>query len=296
MQPGPDRPVVPGLVYENDAAVAAKLDAVEADLQDLADDVDDLGTQARGALAAMISGTPDTVDAAIAQGDALLAGITAKAKAIRAELAAVPFVGRPGGRPPRLARRCGSGTPPHAGAGRDRRPRCRLEPADGRGRGGGPPLGPARRARPPGGRGRGTGPGREVQDRDRDPRPGCRRDRESRKLRDRIVASVDVTVLDQWLDRNEAYDKALPALYKALASVGGKVTKKVREAIDAEKAARARLPPDARGLVVIMADIGQGGLNGAVIAIEGAKADLADALEPVEEPSDAPSGSPSEAP
>ena len=77
----------------------------------------------------------------------------------------------------------------------------------------------------------------------------------------------------------------MPALYKALASVGGKVTKKVREAIDAEKAARARLPPDSRGLVVIMADIGQGRINGAVIAIEEAKADLADALEPVEEPS-----------
>jgi hypothetical protein len=51
---------------------------------------------------------------------------------------------------------------------------------------------------------------------------------ESRKLRDRIQASVDVTVLDQWLDRNEAYDKALAGLYKALASVGGKVTNKVR--------------------------------------------------------------------
>ena len=118
---------------------------------------------------------------------------------------------------------------------------------------------------------------------------------ESRKLRDRIVASVDVTVLDQWLDRNEAYDKALAGLYTALASVGGKVTKKVRAAIAAEKAARARLPPDARGLVVIMADIGRGSLNRAVIAIEGAKAALADALEPVERAAPSRAGPPSRA-
>ena len=37
--------------------------------------------------------------------------------------------------------------------------------------------------------------------------------KESRAFRDRLSATVDVTVLDQWLDRNEAYDKALAALY-----------------------------------------------------------------------------------
>ena len=50
-------------------------------------------------------------------------------------------------------------------------------------------------------------------------------------------------------------------------------------AVAAEAAARAQLPPDTRGLVVIMAEIGRGGMNGAVIAIEEARAKLADALE-----------------
>ena len=52
-----------------------------------------------------------------------------------------------------------------------------------------------------------------------------------------------------------------------------------RAAVKAEAAARAQLPPDTRGLVVIMADIGQGGMSGAVIAIEEARAKLADALD-----------------
>jgi hypothetical protein len=65
-----------------------------------------------------------------------------------------------------------------------------------------------------------------------------------------------------------------------LRDVGGRVTGSVREAVAAEEAARARLPPDARGMVLIMADIGRGGMNGAVIAIEEARGRLADALEP----------------
>jgi hypothetical protein len=98
---------------------------------------------------------------------------------------------------------------------------------------------------------------------------------------------VDVTVLDQWLERNESYDTALRGLYVALDKVGGRVTDKVRNAIAAEKEARTRLPPDSRGLIVIIADIGRGGMNGAVIAIEEAKARLADALAPTAPGSDA---------
>ncbi len=111
----------------------------------------------------------------------------------------------------------------------------------------------------------------------------------SKAARDKLAATVDVTVLDQWLARNEAYDKALAALYDALDSVGGRVTNKVRKAIAAEKAARAPAAPDSRGLVIIMGDIAQGGLNGAIVTIEQAKAVLSDAAEPAtEEPSPAP--------
>ncbi|MBI3746005.1 MAG: hypothetical protein HY264_05675, partial [Chloroflexi bacterium] len=58
-----------------------------------------------------------------------------------------------------------------------------------------------------------------------------------------------------------------------------KVTDAVKQAFAEESAARSQLPPDTRGLVVIIADIGRGGLNQAVIAIEQARVRLDLALE-----------------
>jgi ribosomal protein L12E/L44/L45/RPP1/RPP2 len=111
----------------------------------------------------------------------------------------------------------------------------------------------------------------------------------ARILRDRLVATVEVSVLDEWLDRDAAYDVALRNLYKAISKVGTKVTAATQAAVKAEATARARLPPDGRGLVVIMAEIGRGGMNGAVIAIEEARAKLTDALESgTPRPSDVP--------
>ena len=111
----------------------------------------------------------------------------------------------------------------------------------------------------------------------------------ARVLRDKLVATVEVSVLDEWLDRDADYDVALRNLYKAISKVGKKVTPAAQAAVKAEAAARARLPPDGRGLVIIMAEIGRGGMNGAVIAIEEARAKLTDALEAgTARPSDAP--------
>ena len=100
----------------------------------------------------------------------------------------------------------------------------------------------------------------------------------SRAMRTVLANTVDVTVLDEWIVRNAAYDTALRSLYEALVESGGRVTDAVRAARAAEEAARARLPPDSRGLVVIMAEIGRGGMNGAVITIEEARGRLATAL------------------
>ena len=49
-------------------------------------------------------------------------------------------------------------------------------------------------------------------------------------------------VLDEWLSRNEAYDKALRTLYTTISNAKGKVTNAVRDAIGGEKAAKDRLP------------------------------------------------------
>ena len=48
-------------------------------------------------------------------------------------------------------------------------------------------------------------------------------------MRDILANTVDVTVLDEWLERNAAYDMALRDLYAALDGVGGRVTDDVRD-------------------------------------------------------------------
>jgi hypothetical protein len=101
---------------------------------------------------------------------------------------------------------------------------------------------------------------------------------EARALQVRLANTVDVTILREWLDRNADYDVALRGLYAAYSKLGNKVTAELRDAIAAEAAARRNLPPDTRGLVVIMAEIGRGGMTGAVIAIEEARGRLTAAI------------------
>ncbi len=99
------------------------------------------------------------------------------------------------------------------------------------------------------------------------------------ELRDQLANTTDVTILDEWIRRNRTYDEALRRLYELLGEARGRITPEIRAAFEAEEAARRDLPPDTRGLVVIMAEIGRGGLNQAVIAIEQARGRLALAVE-----------------
>jgi hypothetical protein len=96
----------------------------------------------------------------------------------------------------------------------------------------------------------------------------------ARALRDQLAPTTDVTTLTTWLDRNAAYDTALRTLYASLRDSKGIVTAKVRAAFAEEQTTRAALPPDTRGLVVILGDVARGGLNQAAIAIETARGQL----------------------
>jgi hypothetical protein len=98
----------------------------------------------------------------------------------------------------------------------------------------------------------------------------------ARVIRDRLAAAIDVGTLDEWLERNVAYDDALRGLWDALRRSGGRVTKAVRDAAARESSARELLPPDARALVVILGDVARGGLNQAVVTIEEARGRLLD--------------------
>jgi hypothetical protein len=102
---------------------------------------------------------------------------------------------------------------------------------------------------------------------------------EARTLANKLAGTADASTLTSWLDRNAAYDVAVRDLYQSLLGSKGRVTDRVRAAIAAEKAARENLPADTRGLRVIMAEVAQGGLNQAVIAIEQTRGSLAAALE-----------------
>ncbi len=105
---------------------------------------------------------------------------------------------------------------------------------------------------------------------------------DARELRDDLAATVDVATLTTWLDLNADYDAALRRLYQAILDANGRVNAEVRAAFDAELVARERLPENTRGLVIILSDIGQGGLNQAVIAIERARGGLDTAIAEIQ--------------
>jgi hypothetical protein len=280
---GLDRPPGPAgrpeLTAAGDAEVVPLLDAAEDDLRSLADQVEALGTQARRALAALNGSDTTTGEAAITEGDGLVADVIRRTSALRRRLADVPFVGTPEAgltvSDPVVAR--------HAALV------AALDATDGL---------DTSWARLSIGSVAATKMSTALGEHDRLVGQAAERGRlakyaeamklidgaeaqlaTARAIRDQLVNTVDVSVLDEWIKRNAEYDVALRKLYEAISKVSGRVTAATRAAVKAEAEARARLPPDTRALVVIMADIGRGGMNGAVIAIEEARAKLTDALE-----------------
>ncbi len=278
MDPPPAGGARPELTRRGDSLVTPALDAVEDDLQQLATDVAALGTEARGALAALNGSDLVTVQAAISAGDDLVDVIRRRTTAVRAALDAVPLLGTP------------EAAYQVSAAARDRQARLRdalgvtsdLDAAWARLTTGSLAASrlSARLADHDDAVVAAAALGRaaEYDDAVVTLDEADQAIAAARALRDQLAATVDVSTLDRWLDLNANYDAALRGLYLALRDVGGRVTDEVREAIAAERAAKDRLPPDGRGMVLIMAEIGLGGMNSAVIAIEEARGQLADAL------------------
>ncbi len=96
--------------------------------------------------------------------------------------------------------------------------------------------------------------------------------------RDALANTVDVSILTEWIDRNSAFDSAAAELYKLLQASPRKVTPAIKTAFASLSTAKQNLPPDTRGLEVILDDLARGGLNQAVITIEDAKGNLASAV------------------
>ncbi|MBA2374455.1 MAG: hypothetical protein H0V74_09695, partial [Chloroflexi bacterium] len=83
------------LTWARDAAAEASLDIAWRDLTALTGQVDELGVQARGALAAIVGGEIETAEGALARGDTLVEGIGRDARRLGEVLAAVPGVSAP---------------------------------------------------------------------------------------------------------------------------------------------------------------------------------------------------------
>jgi hypothetical protein len=277
--------------FDGDADVTARLDAVSTDLSDLDTQVDALGSHARNALAALNGANPQTAQDEIDAGDTLVADIVQRTAAIRSKLAAVPFVGT-----------ADAGL--HLSDGviaRHAALEAALAATDGLDAGWARLSISAIAASKTSqllaahdeliGRAAADGRVARYADADKLITQAAAQLTTAKSVRDDLAKTVDVTVLDEWIKRNETYDMALRNLYKAISKVGKTVTPAVRNAVKAEKTARAQLPPDNKALVVIMADIGRGGMNQAVIGIEEARATLADAIDNADSgptPSDTP--------
>ena len=272
-----------GRTGHGDAVADAALEAIEADLHSLSASVGSLGEQARVILASMASNETDAVDTATATGTQLVADIKTQTDGIRDALDRMPIVGSRAAAyelsPETVDRYQGyvdglkttqtidsAWTNLTVGALSANRLSALLAAHD---QAVVDAAAAGRKAQYPTAL-------KHLDDADK-------AIADAKTLRDRLKATVDVSTLDAWLDRSHAYDVALRALYEAVRS--GASTATIRAAVDKEQAAKDRLPPDTRSLVLIMADIGHGGINDAAIDIEQAKADLDEALAPpVEEP------------
>ena len=102
------------------------------------------------------------------------------------------------------------------------------------------------------------------------------------KIRDALRARTDVSTLSEWLRRNEDYDTALRRLYVISAKSPTKVTDALRRALAEERKARAQLPGDPSGLVIIISDVSRAGLNQTVSAIERARTRLGDTIDGID--------------
>lgn len=266
----------PELTWTADRAVTDDLDAVAAELVALSDAVGVLGRQGRTALAALVGRDSPGLAAAVDAGAAQLDVLDAAVARLQGHVASIPLAGA-------------DRTIRHSPATLARYDAAAAALAAVR------PLRPAWERLTAG-----VVPATELTDRllahDRIaaaaiqaggagtyPLAIARIDKAAaelaaaRAIRDRLAATVDVETLDQWLERNVAYDDALRGLWDALRRSGGRVTEAVRKAAARESAARELLPPDARALVVILGDVAQGGLNQAVIIIEEGRGRLLDA-------------------
>ena len=277
------------LTDAGDRAAAPGLEAARTNLAALTGDVDRLGELGRGALAALVASDFKSLDTAVADGQTLAHSVEGRSGQIREELRTLPGSG-PGERltwsPETLHRRDVALAAVDATGGLEvawirlaagssvaNRLSVLLTDHD-------------RIA------GQAAATGRKLQFAAALKTLAVAQDKlkAAKALRDSFAGTgIDVTTLTQWIDRNTEYDAALEHLYKATIAAKGRITKDLRQAAVDERKAHDLLPSNTSGLVIILAEIGRGGLNQAVIGIEQTKAKLQAAVDELSGATDTPS-------
>ena len=274
----PATPSRPELTWAADQAASAKLDEATDHLETLTGSVESLGSYGRQALAAVVAGDVDQVNQLVAAGTLQLGAIDTATKALDASLDAIPDVGNGSElllSPEVQDRYDGLVPTPEFSNGLDDDWRTFTGRA----------LDAANLNALLARHDQETAAAAQQGVQERYPQALLLLDvsdatiRQTKAVRDRLAATTDVATLTRWIERAVQYDAALRHLYEVLVDADGKVTKQVRAAFADEQDARRRLPVDTRPLVIIMADVAQGGLNQVVISIEETRQSLADALQ-----------------
>ncbi|HEX5012944.1 MAG TPA: hypothetical protein VFV72_02205 [Candidatus Limnocylindrales bacterium] len=265
------------LTYTGDKAFEPGLSAAEAELSELSGEVGALSQLGRKALTLLTSDDSDALDATVADGQALASTITTHGAEIRTSLEALPGLGPAADLTlsPEMRRR-------HAIALGALDSIAGLEPAWSQ-----LAVSSAAASRivnlltthdATTGEAAAAGRAENYTDALAKLDESDSLMSQARALRDTLSRTVDVATLTDWLDLNSTYDAALRRLYQSLVDSGGRVNDEVRAAFEAEKEAASHLPPDSKALVVILAEIGRGGLNQAVIEIEQTRGELDSAI------------------
>jgi hypothetical protein len=283
------------LTYAGDRAIEPGLSAAETELDELSAEVGSLSQLGRRALGQLTSGDSDALDATVAEGQELASTITRHAADIRTQLETLPGLGPDAelNLSPEVRRRQGLAL-------------AALASVDG--------LEPAwsQLAVSSAAASRITNLLTEHDQTTADAAAAGRGEKyadalalldqsdalisQARTLRDALSRTVDVATLTQWLDLNANYDAALRRLYQAFVDSGGAINDEIRDAFTAQQEAYSKLPPDSRALVIILSEIGRGGLNQAVITIEQARGELDSAIVQLDAAGDGDEATPGEQP
>jgi hypothetical protein len=102
------------------------------------------------------------------------------------------------------------------------------------------------------------------------------------------TAGLDVSTLDDLLDRLDTYDAALVDLYTSLDASKGQTTADSRAALDRVNAAQESLPTDQSAMVVIISDLAGPTITPVLLSIESARGALESAIEAEPQPSGTP--------